>query len=158
MPIRLLGTLGEKVCRMPVFPSRKRPNWHRWCNLFASFAPGVDQLRVVLLVVPREVGHVIREGREGRKGSAMPIRFLGALGEKVCRMPVFPSRKTPKRPRFSRLFAPFAPGVDQLRVVLLVIMAGWAYCTWCWEFKQGSDLERYGKPGYVPQRKRRMSC
>ena len=71
------------------------------------------------LVVQREVGHVIREGRAGRKGSDMPIRFLVALGEKVCRMPWFRAHKTPKRPRFYRLFAPFAPGVDQLRVVLL---------------------------------------
>ena len=49
MLTRHLAALGEKVCRRPVFPSRKRPNWHRFSRLFAPFAPGVDQLRVVLL-------------------------------------------------------------------------------------------------------------
>ena len=55
-------------------------------------------------------GHVIREGREGRKGSDMPIRLLVALDGTACRRPWFRARKTPKRPRFSRLFASF---VDQ---------------------------------------------
>ena len=72
------------------------------------------------LVLQREVGHVIREGREGRKGSDMLTRHLAALGEKVCRMPVFPSRKRPNWHRWCNLFASFASFVDQLRVVILM--------------------------------------
>ena len=57
----------------------------------------------------------------------MPIRFLVALDGTACRRPWFQARKTPKRPRFSRLFAPFAPGVDQLRVVILGVNHSWGF-------------------------------
>ena len=87
---------------------------------FVTFALFADQFRIVI-ILQREVGHVIRAGREGRKGSDMPIRLLVALDGTACRRPWFRARKTPKRHRFSRLFAPFAPGVDQLRVVILSI-------------------------------------
>ena len=64
-------------------------------------------------IVQREVGHVIHEGREERKGSDMLICALVALGGTACRMPVFQSRKIPHWHRWFRLFAPFAPFVDQ---------------------------------------------
>ena len=50
------------------------------------------------LLLQREVGHVIHAGRAGRKGSAMLFRSLVALRKKVCRMPVFRSRKPSSEP------------------------------------------------------------